>query len=395
MRRSTRYRMLKFSVTFVIILMISRAVASIAVADSISLTFEDKPTEMESLADNTTILLAVHAAARHCKIDFQWDPAQEQMGLSKNGARAILVLGNHHALVTADPRRGAPLLRPLSKPPTVLRGAVALPPQDIALLFKDLLPSMDVLWDEAKSTIEVKRSIPEVSDGAARFELKTIIIDPGHGGVDPGTLKGGVREKQVVLDVSLKLAKLIEARSNWRVILTRNSDKFIRLQRRTKIASQYHADSTLFISIHCNSDPTSLGHGVETFVFDTKATDAEAAALAKRENADEGMDLTYILNHCYHVGNEPYSLEVAKKIQSSLARKLKLRNRGVKRAPFYVLAGTKMPAALIELGFISNYYDRKKLQSASFRQSAAEALFDAIKAFDEATVRSVVKADIR
>jgi N-acetylmuramoyl-L-alanine amidase len=132
---------------------------------------------------------------------------------------------------------------------------------------------------------------------------------------------------------------------------------------------------------------------VETFVFDLRATDAEAAALAERENADEKMDLTYILNYYYHVGTEPYSLEGAKRLQTSLAKGLKLRNRGVKRAPFYVLSGTKMPAVLVELGFISNYYDRKKLGSASFRQSAAEALFGAIKGFSKAADKLIVRAD--
>ena len=395
MERLTRRRILKFSIAFVVILMLSRAAVSIAVAGSISLKFEDNLIEMESLADNPAILLAVHAAALHCGIDAQWDPAQEQMALSKNGAQTSLVLGNRHALVTTNSAQSSSLLRPLSEPPTILRGIVVLPPRDIALLFRDLLPSMDVSWDEEKCTIEMKRSIPEASKGATDFGLKTIVIDPGHGGSDPGTLKGDVQEKKVVLDIALRLAKLIESNSNWQAVITRKSDKFVKLKRRTEIASQYPADSTLFISIHCNSDPTSLGRGMETYVFDVKATDAAAAALAKRENADEEMDLTYILNHCYHVGNEPYSLKAAKKIQSSLVKKLKLRNRGIRRAPFYVLAGTKMPAVLIELGFISNYYDRRKLQSASFRQSAAEALFDAIKAFDKGTISSLVKADIR
>jgi N-acetylmuramoyl-L-alanine amidase len=107
------------------------------------------------------------------------------------------------------------------------------------------------------------------------------------------------------------------------------------------------------------------------------------------------MDVAYILSHCYHVGTEPYSLEAARVIQNSLVKRLKLRNRSVKRAPFYVLAGTKMPAVLVELGFLSNYYDRTKLKSSRFRQSAAEALFDAITDFDRAAGKLLVKADVR
>ena len=378
---------------FAIIICLFGAAAFSTAADSITLKFQGKPMKMESLSNPPTILLAMHAAALYYEIDFQWDPVQERMTLSKYGTEVSLVLGNRHALVTTAETQASPVLRPLWKPPIILRGVVVLSPQDMAILLGDLLPSMDVLWDEKESIIEVKSGSPAAKRSANGFELKTIVIDPGHGGRDPGTSKSGIKEKKVVLDISLKLAKLIEAKSNWRAILTRKSDKFIKLQRRTEIAAQYPADNTIFISIHCNSDPTSLGRGLESYVFDTKASDAAAAALAKRENAEEEMDLTYILNHCYHVGNEPYSLEAARKIQSSLVKKLKLKDRGIRRAPFYVLAGTKMPAVLIELGFISNLYDRKKLQSESFQQSAAEALFDAIKEFDRATVKSIAKAD--
>jgi len=377
---------LALSIALAIIIFNSWAVASTPVAGSISLKFVDSSINMESLADNPAILLPpLHATAHYYGIDFQWDSAQGQMVLSKGGAEARLVLGNQHVLVN-----GGKLLA-LSEPPIILHGAVALPPQDIASILSDLLPSMNISWDKATATIEAKRE----RNGTGNFELKTIVIDPGHGGYDPGAVKSGAKEKQIVLDIAQRLKKLIESRSNWEAVLTRNSDKFIALRRRTEIANQYLPDSTLFISIHCNSVRSSSARGLETFVFNMEATDAAAAALAKRENAGENMDLEYILNHCYHVGTEPYSLGVAQKAQTSLAKGLKLRNRGVKRAPFFVLAGTKMPAILVEIGFISNYSDRKKLQSASFRQSAAEALFRAIKDFNMATARSLVKADVR
>ena len=368
---------LALSIALAIIIFNSWAVASTPVAGSISLKFEDSSINMESLADNPAILLPpLHATAHYYGIDFQWNSAQGRMVLSNGDAEARLVLGNQHVLVN-----GGKLLA-LSEPPIILYGAVALPPQDIASILS---------WDKATATIEAKRE----RNGTGNFELKTIVIDPGHGGYDPGAVKSGVREKQVVLDIAQRLKKLIESRSNWEAVLTRNSDKFIALRRRTEIANQYLPDSTLFISIHCNSVRSSSARGLETFVFNMEATDAAAAALAKRENAGENMDLEYILNHCYHVGTEPYSLGVAQKAQTSLVKGLKLRNRGVKRAPFFVLAGTKMPAVLVELGFISNYSDRKKLQSASFRQSTAEALFKAIKDFNTATARSLVKADVR
>jgi len=402
MRRFTGYWMLDtgcwiLASSVAIILLTSWAVAPTLGGDmthhapTVSLKFEDNSTNMESLADNPAILLPLHATALYYKIDFQWDPVQEQMVLSKDGVKAKLVLGNRHALVNES------RLRPLSQPPIILRGAVAVPPRDIAFLLQDLLPSMDVSWDEAKSTIEVKKRpphVPPVEDSSTgRFELKTIVIDPGHGGHDPGAIRRSVQEKQMVLDVALRLAKLIKSRSDWECILTRNSDRFITLRHRTVIANQSPADGTLFISIHCNAARNSQARGLETFVFNLEATDAEAAALARRENADEKMDLTYILSHCYHAGTEPYSLEAAERLQTSLVKGLELRNRGVKRAPFYVLAGTKMPAVLVEIGFVSNYYDRKKLQNSSFRQSAAEALFDGIEAFDKAITKLIARTD--
>jgi len=297
------------------------------------------------------------------------------------------------------------MLIPLLEPPKILGGAVALPPQDTVRILSELFPFMNVSWDETKATIAVEKrtsasSFPSQpgfapSETAGKFQLRTIVIDPGHGGYDPGAVRRGIREKQIVLDIAARLEKLVRSRSNWKVIMTRDSDEFIALRRRTDIANRSPADSTLFISIHCNAHRRSSGRGLETYLFNMRATDAEAAALAERENANEKMDLAYILSHCYHVGTEPYSLEAAQKVQSLLARRLSLRNRGVKRAPFYVLAGTKMPAILVELGFVSNYYDRRKLQSSSFRQKAAEALFDAIKYFDEANSKALLKADAR
>ena len=129
-------------------------------------------------------------------------------------------------------------------------------------------------------------------------------------------------------------------------------------------------------------------------MFDMTATDKEAAALAERENAYATVDLIYILSHCYHVGNQPYSLTAARNVQHTLSRRLGLKDRGVRRAPFYVLAGTRMPAILVELGFLSNRYDRKKLQSKAFRKEVAEALFDAIKQFDRGTRKIPAKAGL-
>jgi N-acetylmuramoyl-L-alanine amidase len=381
------------------------SISTSVACSSVSVKFEDDVIDIEYLTCASKNLLPLHVVAPHCSIEFKWLPELEQMILSKDGAQVKIALGNQYALVKTGTTNFPFILSPLSIPPTLVSGSVALPPRDVVTILSDLLTDMNVLWDEQKGTIEAKKRSYGILDESraemeriqrnGTFELKTIIIDPGHGGYDPGASGKGVREKHIVLDIAKRLTQLIESKSDWNVVLTRDNDKYINLQKRADIANQYPADSTLFISIHCNADSSKRGRGLETYVFNMEASDAEAAALAKRENAQERMDLAYILSHCYHVGNEPYSLEAARKIQTSLVSYLKLRNRGIKRAPFYVLAGTKMPAILVEIGFISNYYDRQKLQTESFRQKTAEALLEAIEEFNRATGKKLAKANLR
>ncbi|MBD3182615.1 hypothetical protein GF312_10005 [Candidatus Poribacteria bacterium] len=373
-----------------IIIFILGAIASSPVVDSIILKFEDSQIKVESLNVTPAIMLPIDAVVPHYKIDFKWQPEREEALLSKNGTEVKLILGSKRALVSGSYGL-APVFRPLATAPAIIKGRLALAPFDIVNLLSDLRPTMDICWYEDTATIETKQG----NQGNGKFILQTIVIDAGHGGKDPGANRGRLREKNIVLDIAQRLGNIIESKSEWKCILTRNNDTFIQLQDRTAIANQYPADSTLFISIHCNASPSSAGRGLETYVFDTKATDREAAALAERENAYAEMDLAFILNHCYHVGNEPYSIDAAKKVQSMLSSQLRFRNRGVRRAPFYVLAGTKMPAILVELGFISNRYDRQKLESISFRQKAAEALFEAIVNFTRSTNKTLAKADTK
>lgn len=370
-----------------------------AKAGSVLLKFGDSYKNIGSLSDSA-ILLPLHEVALHCKIDVQWDAVQEQMTLSKGTTKIKLMIGNQHALVNEN------VLCHLLSPPAIIGGAIVLSPRDTVNVLSILLPSMDVSFDEAKSTIDIWKSsaqekgyVPplqtDTSEGyelLGNFELKTVVIDAGHGGHDPGASRGGVYEKDIVLDIALRLANLIKSQSELKVVLTRDSDEFIPLGLRTSIANRYPANSTLFVCIHVNATRARVGgYGTETYIFDLEATDAEARALAARENQGEEMDLTRILSRCYHIGTEPYSLEIARRVQRSVTEKLGLADRGVRRAPFYVLAGTKMPAILLELAYISNSKEREKLRSVSFRQEAASALFDAIMSFREAVNKSVAK----
>ncbi len=373
---------------------------------SIILKYVNQIAKIESFPSNSSILLPLHEIADYCGIDFLWNASEEQMTLSKDGINIKFMMGNRYALVN-----GTKLVS-LSASPSLLNGAFVLPIDDTVLVLSDIFPFRIISYDEQTLTIAVSEERNTLSQNAftkelftsgnrmfdeselpGNFSLKTVVIDPGHGGHDAGASRNRVYEKDIVLDVSKKLANILKSRTKLNVVMTRSTDIFIPLPQRTSIANRYPADSTLFICIHCNASRSKVGgRGTETYVFDLEATDAEARALASRENEGESMDLTMILSHCYHTGTEPYSLDIAKRVQRSLTTKLNLDNRGVRRAPFYVLAGTKMPAILIEIAYISNTEEREKLQSDSFRQKVAEALYDAIIEFQDAVNRSLAKA---
>jgi len=373
---------------------------------SVILKSEGGSTNIDPISSNP-LLLPLHEVVSYYGIEPQWNVAQEQMVISKDNTNVRLTLGNQYALVN-----GSKLML-LSVLPTMLRGTVVTPPKDTVDILSELIPSLNFSYDEVSTTIAVtkrddklnlnntasqpdptviKSSGDEESDFPGNFELKTVVIDPGHGGHDSGANRAGVREKDIVLDVSLRLAELLKFKTDLKVVLTRDTDVFIPLSRRTDIANKYPADSTLFLCIHCNAARSKVGgYGTETYVFNLEATDNEARALASRENEGEPMDLTMILSHCYHAGTEPYSLDIAKRTLKTLTEELDLSNRGVRHAAFYVLAGTKMPATLIELAYVSNTSEREKLQSESFRQKAAEALFSSIMDFNGVISKSVAK----
>lgn len=219
------------------------------------------------------------------------------------------------------------------------------------------------------------------------FDIRTIVIDPGHGGKDPGAIGSrGLTEKEVVLDVSLRLRTLIQKILKKQVIMTRDRDIFIPLDERTLLANSKKAD--LFISVHANASQKRHTQGVEIYLLG-RATDAGALATAARENGasqKEALDFQeIILNDLQRdfVLNE--SLELAHFTQTSfienLLPKYPTADLGVKRAPFYVLAHTRMPAILAEISFISNPVEERRLQSGAYRQQVAETLLRGVEQY--------------
>ncbi len=236
-----------------------------------------------------------------------------------------------------------------------------------------------------------KVTLPPVSrqltpdERLARLDIETIVLDPGHGGRDPGAIgRDGLTEKEVVLDVALRLRDLLRERLGKKVLMTRDKDVFIELDDRAKFANGHKAG--LFVSIHINSHPKRATHGVEMYHFGI-ASDRRAMEVAARENGDT-------IDHAQDfVDMIKADLALSKRIEESqnLAWETKLAmvnyvgahfsldDHGVKTAPFYVLRYTAMPSILAELAFISNPIEERRMRLPEFRQKVAEGLFEGIR----------------
>jgi N-acetylmuramoyl-L-alanine amidase len=216
--------------------------------------------------------------------------------------------------------------------------------------------------------------------------VSRIVIDPGHGGHDPGAQGKGVSESEVVLDIALKLEKLLQKVPGVEVILTRRTDEFIPLQERTAIANREGAD--LFLSIHANASPNAQARGVETY-FLNFANNLSAAAVAARENATSGQAMGALpdLVRTIALNNKlDESKDFATHIQRMMFERLRSANAtvkdlGVKQAPFVVLIGASMPSVLAEISFVTNPQEARLLKGGPYRQKIADALFTAIRKY--------------
>jgi len=212
------------------------------------------------------------------------------------------------------------------------------------------------------------------------LKLGRVVIDAGHGGKDTGTIgPNGLMEKDLVLDVALRLGSLINDRLGADVVYTRSSDVFIPLEERTKIANDQKAD--LFISVHANSSAESSATGVETYYFNL-TSDKKGLDLATRENAasvSSISDLNDMLHRAVMQAKLEESREFAQKVQQALwvnSKRMnnKAHDRGVRQAPFVVLIGATMPSILAEIGFVSNPHDERLMKRSEQREKIAEAL---------------------
>ena len=236
---------------------------------------------------------------------------------------------------------------------------------------------------EAQPTSNGDRSLIR----ALGLKIGKIVIDPGHGGHDTGTIgPNGLLEKDLVLDVSRRLGKMLEARLGAQVVFTRRDDTFIPLSTRTSIANQEQAD--LFVSVHANSSHDPDARGVETYYLNFTSS-PEALEVAARENAASDQDIHQLQDLVKKIAlkekieeSREFASDVQQSLHSGLAAKSSgMRDRGVKKAPFVVLIGANMPSILAEISFISNPGDEKRLGTPEYRQRIAESLYRGISRY--------------
>lgn len=222
---------------------------------------------------------------------------------------------------------------------------------------------------------------------ALGLKIGKIVVDAGHGGHDTGTIgPNGLMEKDLVLDVALKLGKLLENRLGAEVVYTRDDDTFIPLETRTAVANKEQAD--MFISIHANSSNDSSARGVETYYLNFTSS-RDALEVASRENSVSEKSIHELQDLVKKIALKEKieeSREFAADVQQSLytglnAKNPGVRNRGVKKAPFIVLIGANMPSILAEISFVSNPGDERKLKTSEYRQRIAESLYKGINKY--------------
>jgi N-acetylmuramoyl-L-alanine amidase len=218
-------------------------------------------------------------------------------------------------------------------------------------------------------------------------KIRRIVVDPGHGGHDPGAVGfTGTHEKNVVLDIALKLSKKLRDELGLDVVLTRTTDVFLELQERTAIANQVGAD--LFVSIHANASLNRGASGIETYYLNLAKTE-KAAQLAAKENGTS-LEKVSLLQAVLFDLMANYKLNdsalLADEVQKALYRKVGglypgVKNLGVKQGPFYVLVGATMPSILVETSFLSNERDEQRLNDPQYQEKTAEGIMDGIRAY--------------
>jgi len=292
----------------------------------------------------------------------------------------------------------------------ILRGIIPIQTGEtfqLSLRLRSVIAGFDFYIDPENRSINLNLRKPATlaastansDETSQKWLIDTIVLDPGHGGRDPGAIGAdGTREKDIVLDIALRLGRMLERDLGVKVIYTRKTDVFIPLHQRTKIAN--NVNGKLFISIHCNSHDNRRASGSETFLLAPRLTE-EAIRIAETENQvirfEENQEIykeltgpQYIVAAAAQSIFMKESEDLADMVEKHYVKKLGVTSRGIKQGGYYVLMGASMPNILTETGFISNRTELQKLKRASYRQQVADALFLAIKEFKNKYEKQII-----
>lgn len=323
------------------------------------------------LQDTTTVVL-------------QFDQQPRYRVIPEPGAITVEILSDRLS-IPAPPVVADPLVQGVTVEPQRVRIALAPGAEAESYVLDN---PFRLVFDVHSVALGEAPTGPAFTPPAPPAGIRTIVLDPGHGGTETGAIgPGGTAEKDLTLELARTLADRLGSRLGVRVVLTRSDDANIAHETRTSIANQNKGD--LFVSLHLNSSRVAGAHGAETYFLSTQATDQGAARAAAHENpppagdtepaaGDPLYDLQLILWDLAQSHHLAESQRFAGMVQHELNVALALRDRGVKQAPFRVLMGAAMPAVLVELGFLSDPEEEKKLQDATYQGELVDALVRAI-----------------
>lgn len=308
-------------------------------------------------------------------IEYKWDTFLQTAALIKNG-KIILRAGSDRILVNGEYRK-------LSSPVVFANSTVYVP---ASFIRSDLGFIVG-----ARPAAEKPREKPPVARPSGRYTIKTIVLDAGHGGRDPGAMgrRSRIKEKDLTLPITKKLRNILEDHG-IKVIMTRDSDVFVSLRERARIANSSGAE--LFISIHINASRSRMMNGFECYYL-SEATDDNARALEAFENVGLKTDENTVLEHSSALDktlwdmklteNRRESAQLAGFICNSVDNSLVARNRGVKTARFYVLKMTRIPAVLVETGYISNKFEELKFRDNTYVDRITDVIAKGILSYKD------------
>ncbi len=289
-------------------------------------------------------------------IKWDYDPLTRTAGLTRDAHSIKIQTGGKTIFLDGSPRQ-------LSQPVDIYRGMLVVPDQ-FRQIVEELFP------DHAPAPLAVNF-----------YKIRKVIIDPGHGGKDPGTPgRSGMDEKDIVLDIAKRLSVILRE-YGVQTVLTRSSDKFIPLEKRAAMTDNSHSD--LFISIHANANPAKSLNGFEVYYISPAVSDYKRALSSAKNTslgftgeclASPSLDLKAILWDMTYTYNRGESIRLSKDICQSISRSVDTRVIGVKNANYCVLRGASIPAILVEVGFLSNRKEEQLLNEPGYRQKIAEGL---------------------